>query len=230
MYSADLAHIHDAGFSDFSRDVAPHLVAHLPPRGLIVEAGCGSGVLARALTDAGFRVRGFDASPSMIALARTRAPRASFRVATLASAPIPRCDAAIAIGEVITYVSAWRTVTRFFRRVHDALPIGGVFLFDFIESGDRRTYPPKRIAGDDWSIVVRADLSDRNRVLTRRMTLFRKVGRTYRESRATHRVYVRSRDMVAGALRATGFAVTMGRSFGGYRLMPGDVAVVARKR
>lgn len=229
MYSDDLAHIHDAGFGGFSRQVAPHLIALLPKRGTVVEAGCGSGILAHALADAGFDVHGFDASRAMIALARKRAPAASFRVATLASARIPRCDAVVAIGEVITYVRSWATVTRFLRRVHASLPVGGVLLLDFIESGERRTYPRRSVAGDDWAIVVRADLSDRDRVLTRRMTLFRTVGRRVRKSRETHRVYIRPRTLVAKTLRSLGFAVTMRRSFGGYRLMDGDVAVIARR-
>jgi 2-polyprenyl-3-methyl-5-hydroxy-6-metoxy-1,4-benzoquinol methylase len=106
IYSSDLAFIHDAGFDWFARGAGPEMLrilrAHgvLPPRGgrpaaRIVEVGCGSGILARTLTHAGYRVLGLDASPAMIRLSRARAPRAAFRVASLERARIPRCAAVI---------------------------------------------------------------------------------------------------------------------------------------
>src|SRR5687768_1633981 len=81
-YRTDLAWIHHAGFSEFARvssaGVLASLKAHDIREGLIVDIGCGSGVLARALTDAGYDVLGIDASPAMIELARVTAPAAQF--------------------------------------------------------------------------------------------------------------------------------------------------------
>src|SRR5687768_4158361 len=80
-YGHDLAYIHHAGFSEFAESAAPGLLEilwkHAIRDGLVVEIGCGSGILARELTRAGFDVLGFDASPAMIALARSGAPAAS---------------------------------------------------------------------------------------------------------------------------------------------------------
>jgi len=231
LYLTDLAYIHDRGFGDLANGVAPELLRILRRHGLrrarIVEAGCGSGVLAKHLSDAGHAVLGIDASPAMIRLARRHAPRARFRVGSLTTAPIPRCDAVIAVGEVITYLPSRRAVERFITRVARALRPGGLFLFDFIESAEGRTYPPKSRGGDDWAIVVRADASGDGRVLTRTITTFRKIGATYRRSRETHRIRVHSRETIAAALAAAGFRAVMRRSFGKYRLMTSDVAVVA---
>jgi len=166
----------------------------------------------------------------MIRIARAHAPDAVFRVASLERARIPRCDAVIAIGEVISYVDSWRSVATFFRRAHAALRPLGVLIFDFIESAERRTYPAKSRAGADWAIVARADLSRDGRTLTRRLTLFRKVGGEYRRSREIHRVHVHRRALVAAALADAGFDAHMRRSYGRYRLMHGDVAVVAERR
>ncbi len=233
LYRSDLAYIHDKGFSDLARNVAPELIRLLRGHGVrsgdIVEAGCGSGILARQLTDAGYRVIGIDASPAMIRLARAHAPAARFRVASVASASIPRCDAVIAVGEVISYLPSRRAVERFFAHVHDALPPAGLFLFDFIESAARRTYAPKSRAGDDWAIVAQADVSGDGRILTRRLTMFRKVDGAYRKSRETHRVRIYPRDDIRAALERAGFACTMRRSFGRHRLMAGDVAVFASR-
>jgi ubiquinone/menaquinone biosynthesis C-methylase UbiE len=49
----------------------------------ILDAGCGEGVYARYLGDAGAAVVGIDGSAKMIAFAKERAPRLEFRVADL---------------------------------------------------------------------------------------------------------------------------------------------------
>src|SRR6266542_4141343 len=81
LYSADPAHIHDAGFGDLAKRAGPEVVrilrAHRIRNGLIVEAGCGSGILAAHLADAGYEVFGFDQSAVMIRLARARRLHAS---------------------------------------------------------------------------------------------------------------------------------------------------------
>ena len=45
-----------------------------------------------------------------------------------------------------------------------------------------------------------------------------------------HRVRIYSRDEIGRALSAAGFAFSMRRSYGSYRLLPGDVAVVAERQ
>src|SRR5207247_5317319 len=84
VYSPDLAYIHDAGFTGFAHRAAPELIkilrGHGIRRGLVVDAGCGSGPLAGHLVEAGYDVLGIDVSPAMIRLARERVPHGSFRV------------------------------------------------------------------------------------------------------------------------------------------------------
>jgi SAM-dependent methyltransferase len=232
LYATDLAYIHDAGFGDFARRAAPELIrllrAHGIRNGLVVEAGCGSGIVARDLIEAGYDVFGFDQSGAMIRLARRRAPAARFRAASLTDVSIPPCRAVLAVGEIITYVPAG--VRAFFRRVHAALRPGGLFIFDFIESASRRTYPRKTLHGNGWSLVARADLNPSGRILTRRLAMSRRIGHRLRRSHETHRVRIYRREEIAQALRQAGFSVRMRRSYGRYRLLPGNVAVVAWKR
>jgi len=232
MYSTDFAYVHDAAFGGFARRSAPEIVRILRryriEGGHVVEIGCGSGILARRLLDAGYEVTGIDRSPDMIALARARAPEAMFRVGSLTRTRMPRCDAAIAIGEVVSYVAA--SLGPFFKRVSDALPPGGIFVFDFMGSVKGRTYAGKSFGGHDWEMIVCAEAGDGGRTLTRRMTLLRSVDGRYRLSRETHHVTIRSKGEMRAALAAAGFTAAMGRSYGRHRLLRGDVAVVARKR
>ncbi|WP_169972784.1 class I SAM-dependent methyltransferase [Tautonia rosea] len=55
-------------------------VAELKPESLVLDVGCGPGLVAEALLEAGHRVVGIDLSPEMIARARTRCERFGDRV------------------------------------------------------------------------------------------------------------------------------------------------------
>jgi SAM-dependent methyltransferase len=193
-------------------------------KGLVVDAGCGSGIWARELLRAGFAVFGFDASPSMIAIARTIAPAASLSVATVNDVSLPPCDAVTAIGEILNYGAS--DLPSFFTRVHDALRIGGVFVFDLAEpssvhEGDRR------IEGDDWVVITHKTVS--GNTLTRRVTTFRDVDGEVRRSEETHVLRLYSRDEAVAMLRAAGFRVRVRRSYGTRRLPPAHNVFVARR-
>src|SRR5271169_3577488 len=96
-YRDDLAYIHDAGFGGVARAAAPVLLYALRHQrilgGLVVDLGCGSGLLARAVCDAGYDVLGIDISEAMAALARNRVPHGQFRVESLLTAQLPPCVA-----------------------------------------------------------------------------------------------------------------------------------------
>jgi hypothetical protein len=179
----------------------------------------------------------------MVRLARRNAPGVRFSVASVSTAHLPPCDAIVSVGEVLTYVPGGApALGRFFAKAHDALVPGGVLVFDFIESARHRTYDTKSISGRDWALAVKATFSESRQVLTRRMTIRRRIrpapsrqaggdvaGERTRRSRETHRIRVYRRDVMRRLLRRSGFSVTMGRGFGRHRLLPGDVAVIARK-
>src|SRR3954447_19357552 len=96
FYPADLARIHDEGFGDFARAAAGELLARLPGSGLVVELGCGTGISTQIVSDAGYDVLGIDISDDMLAIARERAPRASFRSGSAWDADPPACCAVTA--------------------------------------------------------------------------------------------------------------------------------------
>jgi SAM-dependent methyltransferase len=203
LYSTDLAYVHDAGFDDVAAHAAPEIARTLRAAGIrdghVVEVGCGSGTVARHLLSRGYQVTGLDISPAMIRLGRAKAPDARFRVASLTTARIPPCDAVVALGEVITYVPA------------------------------HRTYSAKCREGRDWAIASTATYDRSRRILTRRMVIIRQIGVRHRRRDETHEVRIYSRREIRGALERAGFSVGMSQRYGRYRLLPGDVAVVANK-
>jgi len=238
-YGPDLAYIHDAGFGDYALGSAPGILGILRDsgisEGLAVDLGCGSGLWARALTDAGYRVLGIDISEEMIALARRRVPEAEFRVSSLFESDILPCKAVTAIGECFNYTfgpqAGGERLHRLFRRVYEALVPGGAFIFDVAEPGQVRSREPVRSfsTGEDWAVLVEKQEDTEHKTLTRRIVSFRKAGEHYRRSQETHllRLY-RSAEISAG-LRRVGFRVRTRRGYGRYLLPKAHAAFVARR-
>lgn len=56
------------------------------------------------------------------------------------------------------------------------------------------------------------------------------MGRQYRRTQESHRLRIYSRRAVAKALADAGFTASMSQSYGRYRLMAGDVAVIAKRQ
>jgi SAM-dependent methyltransferase len=239
VYRDDLAYIHDTGHGDFARQAAPALLKRLEQHGLhhglVIDLGCGSGIWAAALVAAGYDVLGTDFSASMIALARQRVPHGHFRVESYLTADLPSCVAVTALGECFNYLfdrgNTGAGLGRLFRRVHDALCVGGLFIFDVAVpgrvpgSGVRQHYRE----GPDWAVLVDAK-EDRKRLrLTRRITSFRKVGELYRRDQEVHEQRLFKRAELAAQLRRVGFRV---RTIPGYGRTPfarGLVGFLARK-
>jgi SAM-dependent methyltransferase len=236
-YGEDLAAIHDAGFSELSREAARALISILrrrgAPSGLVVELGCGSGILARELTKTGRPVLGVDISPAMIRLARKRAPRARFRVNSFRTAVLPRCAAVAAIGEVFSYRFDGRAdLAPLLRRIHRALEPGGVLLFDVAAPGRVKGAQPVRkfVEREDWAVFVTLEQDARRRILTRTITSFRRLGRGHRRTEEVHRQRLFRRTEVEKLLRAAGFEVRTLAGYGRSRFPRGQIGFLARKR
>lgn len=137
-YRDDLAYIHDAGFGHLAKSAALMLIEELQHAGIqggiVVDMGCGSGIMARLLHEASHEVVGIDLSESLIDMSRNRVPEAVFRVGSFATEDIPPCVAVTAIGEVLNYAfdEANCTAVRasLFDRIYAALAPGGLLVFD----------------------------------------------------------------------------------------------------
>lgn len=238
-YREDLAHIHDAGFRDYALESAPGILEVLAGggirEGLVVDLGCGSGLWARELLDAGYRVLGVDISGAMIALARKSAPEAEFRVGSLFETDFPPCVAVTAVGEVLNYLfdpaNERDVLSRAFRRVYEALAPGGAFVFDIAEPG--QAPPGEKVKdfteGEDWVVIVEKEEHAEPATLTRRIVTFRRVGEHYRRDDEVHRLRLYRASEVAGDLRDAGFRVETMRAYGSYPLPENHAAFVARK-
>lgn len=239
VYRDDLAYIHDCGHGALARDAAARLIDELAHRGCesgtVADLGCGSGIFAAALIEAGYHVLGIDISESMIALSRKRAPRAEFRVGSFVSAELPSSIAVAAVGEVVNYAfdsaNDDRARAALFGRIYQALVPGGIFLFDTANPDRAPSGATQRThtIGPDWAVLVETRAERDRRLLTREITSFRKVDTLYRRDDEVHRLTLLDPGNVLKELGAAGFEAQALSKYKDLSLPAGVGAFLSRK-
>jgi SAM-dependent methyltransferase len=236
-YRADLAHVHHVGFGFHADRCAPGILALLEPvrarHGLVVELGCGSGILTRHLVDAGHRVIATDASPAMVDLARTVVPDAeAIEVLVLPDDAIPEADAVVSVGHVLCYLPDEAAVEAGLRAAARAVRPGGVLALDLcdLEWGRARGDAPPYVAvEDDWAIVTRFSVPRPERFV-RDITVFvrESEGRWRRDDERHDNVLV---DVAAipAMLATEGIAAEVRSGFDDQPMTGGLVAVVGTR-
>lgn len=231
FYPADLARIHDEGFGEFARAAACEALRRLPPAGVVVELGCGSGISTQILTEAGYDVVGIDIATDMLAIAKRRAPRAELRQESIWEAALPPCAGVTAIGEVVNYAADDRAgaerLPELMARVYDTLLPGGVFMFDFATPGRGTlgTGGPHVREGADWRIESETIEDPAAKTLERRMTI--DVGSSQRVE--VHRLRLYAPEFVQECLEDPGFRSEALTGYCDFGFWPGYAAYVAVK-
>lgn len=227
LYGPDLAHVHDVAFGAWARDAAPFVLARLREAGiedgLVVDLGCGSGILAAELLEAGYEVRGVDASAEMLELAGRRAVGADLVHGSLHEVELPPCGAVTALGECVNYGGP-PSLEPLFARVYEALEPGGVLVFD--AAGPGREPEVRRRArheGEGWVLRTEAHEDRDARTLTRRIALVR----DGRSSEEVHLLRLYEPDDVIDWLESVGFTATRHPAYGAARALTGVHVYVA---
>jgi SAM-dependent methyltransferase len=234
-YRADLARIHHEGFAFHADAVAPGILRLLAPvrerGGLVVEIGCGSGLLTKYLVDAGHRVIATDASPAMVDLAREYVPSIPIEVLCVPDDPIPAADAIVSVGHPLSYLDSKPQVEEALVAISDALEPGGMLVLDIcdIEWGTaRRGQSPRVWSGDDWVLVTRTSVPEPH-TFRREMTMFVKSGDLWRRDDEIHDNVLLNTDEIPAFLAAHGIEAEVKPRFGDETLSTGLVAVIGRR-
>ena len=236
-YRDDLALAHHRGFGFHAELCAPGILALLEPvrerDGLVVEIGCGSGLLTRFLTDAGHRVLATDASPAMLALARQTAPAAETRRLTLPDDPVPEADAVVGVGHALNYLPDRQSIERALAALARALRPGGLLAIDLCDlewARLRADARPQGWAGSDWALVTEFSVPAADRFV-RQMAVFIRNddGGSWRRSDERHDNVMVDTAAVPALLAEHGVEAEVRPSFAGEQLPPGLRAVVGRR-
>jgi SAM-dependent methyltransferase len=235
-YRRDLALIHHLGFGFHADACAPGILTLLEPvrerGGLVVELGCGSGLLTRHLLDAGHRVVATDASPAMLDLARENAGEADTVELILPDDPIPRADAIVSVGHVLNYLPDEPAIDRALVSIAEALRPGGVLAIDlcdleYVEA--RRDAPSRGWVGEDWAIVTEFSVPSPNRFVRQMATFVRNGDGSWRRDDERHDNVLIETSKVPALLSDHGVEATVGSSFGTESLPDGLRAVIGHR-
>jgi len=239
FYSPDLAYIHHDGFGQLAEQGGAEVLRLIQGRGVTsgtaLDLGCGSGIWARQLSEAGFEVFGVDYSSAMIELARQQAPAARFECASLFDVEFPAARLVTIMGEGLNYCAAGDPsldrVEALFARIAEALEPGGLFLFDVMvtDSGAQLSGTSGRV-GADWAVYSEFNEDPVAQSLERRITIFREVEGSYQRSEEVHHVRLFHPRQLSDLLTRCGFRCETARSYGNYALMPRRMAFVASKK
>ena len=236
-YRRDLALVHHRGFAVHANETAPGILRILGPvqerGGLVVELGCGSGVLTRHLVDAGHRLIATDASPAMLDLAReTAGDGAEIRLLVLPVDPIPAADAIVSVGHVLNYLPDEGAIERALVAIADALRPGGVLAIDICDleyGAARRDAANLGRVADDWALVTEFSTPSPDRFV-RQMAIFsRNVDGTWRRDDERHDNVLVDTARVPSLLASRGVEAKVGRAFGEETLPVGLRTIVGRR-
>jgi SAM-dependent methyltransferase len=236
-YRQDLALVHHLGFGFHADLCAPGILRLLEPvrarQGLVLELGCGSGLLTRYLVDAGHHVVATDASPSMLGLARKHVPEAEISQLALPDDPIPEADAIVSIGHVLSYLPDEDAVVRALVASARAVRPGGLLAFDIcdLEWGRaRRGAQPLGWVGGDWALITEYSMPSPARFVRQMAIFMRNADGSWRRDDERHENVLFDTSTIPAVLAEQSVDATVGSSFGGEELPVGLSTVVGRRR
>jgi len=236
-YGRDLALVHHRGFGFHAQACAPGILALLEPirsrEGIVLELGCGSGLLTRELTAAGHRVLATDASPAMLELARGYAPAAEdIRTLVLPHDPLPLVDAVVSVGHVLSYLPDEHAIGQALTAIARALRPGGLLAIDICDLAygqARHNAPPAARVLDDWAIITRFSLPAPNRFVRQITTFVRGQDGSWRRDDETHHNVLIDTARVPALMAAEGVQVEVASAFGTEQLPTGLCVLIGQR-
>lgn len=231
-YKRDLALVHHLGFGFHADMCAPGVLALLEPYrgGIVLEFGCGSGLLTKHLVEAGHQVIATDASPSMLEIAREHVPGAmEFRLLTLPDDPLPEVDAIVGIGHPINYLDTEEDTWRALTAIAGASRFFALDICD-LEWGTARSDTPNftRVE-EDWAIVTRFSQPPPNKYVRDMTTFLRQGDGSWRRSDERHENVLVDTSLIPRLLEEHEVAATVQDSFGSEALPSGLKVVIGRR-
>ena len=237
-YQIDLSKIHDEGFYQHSTRSFPFIIKTINrfhKKGLVVELGCGSGIIAKKLIENNYSVLGIDYSASMIKLAKQKVPKAKFLISSIHRYEIPKCIAVLAIGEVFNYSfdnnTNYRSLKKLFLKVYNSLEKNGIFIFDVLKEDQIKNNRINKTftEGKNWLVLTEKKENKRRKELERRIITFYRIGKVFRKREETHKVKLYNTSILIKLLNEIGFNSSYSRNFGKYKLGNNHAIFVCRK-
>jgi SAM-dependent methyltransferase len=184
------AWLYNKEWAFFADNIFPGLKAiagdALPDGARVLDLCCGTGQLAKVLTEKGYQVTGIDGSARMLRYARKNAPGARFMAKDARSFRLPPgFDAVFSTFDALNHVLTLEELERVFINVFSCLISGGIFVFDMttqkhFEVTSRNFKDIREKPG--YLFFMRTDYDAEKRLGQWKMTLFRPEGKLWKRS------------------------------------------------
>ena len=206
------ARTYDVHWGSYATQVYPileHLaLRHLPEQSTVLDLCCGTGQLAARLSADEYVVTGVDISESMVEIAKTNAPGASFHVQDArAGLPGENYDAVFSTYDSLNHLMTIEELTSVLGNVRSALAAGGRFVFDLNMAAayEARWHGTFAYVEDDHVCLVRSSHDVAEQTGTMQLTIFELEGGEWQRAdvRLVQRWYA-EQDVREG-LRCAGF-------------------------
>ncbi len=131
----DFAWLYNLEWKAFGERIFPVLKdiagEKLPDGAKVLDLCCGSGQLAKVLTEKGYKVTGIDGSANQIKFARKNAPGAKFIIADARHFKLPPIyNAVFSTFDSLNHIMTSKGLMAAFKNVYKCLVSGGIFIFD----------------------------------------------------------------------------------------------------
>lgn len=189
--------------------VERHVLQYLRSGDSFLDLCCGTGQMAKALCERGFKVTGIDLAEEMLAYAKKNAPEATFLVADARSFSLEE-ESFAAVGcfyDSLNHLLSEEELRQAFSNVYRVLAKDGFFLFDLnMEEGYLQRWRSFHIDKEEYVCVVRSHYEQAEKLATMKVIMFQKEGELWsREDLVfTQRCY--EPDAVVKLLNEAGFA------------------------
>lgn len=203
----------DVGYDRWADYIEGHFTRLKKPVRTVLDLACGTGSLTRELACRGYEVTGVDLSEDMLSIAEEKCrdlpARPRFFCQPMERLCLPgRVDACVCCLDSVNYVLKPQKLQRAFRRVYEVLEPGGLFLFDAdtpekLESMDGQVFLDE---DEDTFCVWRGEYSQKRRVCTFWMDIFRREGGLWQRGGELHEEYAYAMDELEEYLKEAGFA------------------------
>jgi SAM-dependent methyltransferase len=186
----DFAWFYNKEWKSFSERVFPALKIiagdNLLDGAKILDLCCGTGQLARMLTEKGYRVTGIDGSKEMLRYAKTNAPEAEFIMDDARTFQLPPVyNAVFSTFDALNHVMTIEELREVFNNVYNCLVKDGIFIFDLTT---KKHFETKQKGFKDvqetpgFLYTVRCDFNDEKKISESHFTIFQPFGKNWKRS------------------------------------------------
>ncbi len=184
------------------------LLPHLPEEGRILDLGCGTGNLARALWERGYQVTAVDVSAGMVREARENAPEVEFVQQDMRTFKRREAfHAVVAMFATVNHLLTVEELRQVLENIRESLRGGGWLLFDFNTSDGlrERWNGMEAVVEEDMVVISQGKYDVERGIATTKITSFRLHGEVWVRMDTEIKMRGYEEDEVRAILEEVGF-------------------------